>query len=171
MISHSSFLSIIGLLVIGIYHLHGYISMTSSLFLLPMFALSCPGATTLQMWSDPWGVFSPCGRDFPWQADSLQLLSCAPASKPKSNLKKDNILRAAGCRGFSVTVRIMWQWHSGNGNQKPCNVFTMPFRKTPNSEGCLWSKGGCDGSPWRRSVSALKSFSIYSQQQNNLPSF
>lgn len=95
--------------------------MTSSLFRLPSLPCLVPEPQRCKCGVIP-GEFFPCSRDFPWQADSLQLLSCAPASKPKSNLKKDKILQAAGCRGFSVSVRIMWQWHSSNRNQKACNV-------------------------------------------------
>lgn len=31
-------------------------------------------------------------------------------------------MQAAGCRGFSVSVTVMWQWRGGNRNQKACNV-------------------------------------------------
>lgn len=95
--------------------------MSSSPFHLPTLPCLVPEPQHCKCGVIP-GDFFPCSRDFPWQADSLQLLSCAPASKPKSNLKKDKILQAAGCRGFSVSVTIIWQWRGGNRNQKACNV-------------------------------------------------
>lgn len=96
--------------------------MTSSLFCLPSLPCLVPEPQRCKCGVIP-REFFPCSKDFPWQADSLQLLSCAPASKPESNLKKkDKISQASGSWGFSVSVRIMWQWHSSNRNQKPCNV-------------------------------------------------
>lgn len=95
--------------------------MSSSPFHLPTLPCLVPEPQHCKCGMIP-GDFFPCSRDFPWQADSLQLLSCAPASKPKSNLKKDKILQAAGCHGFSVSVTVIWQWRGGNRNQKACNV-------------------------------------------------
>ena len=145
--------------------------MTSSLFRLPSLPCLVPEPQRCKCGVIP-GEFFPCSRDFPWQADSLQLLSCAPASKPKSNLKKDKILQAAGCRGFSVSVRIMWQWHSSNRNQKACNVSPCCSDKKKKrqreremeqqrgmllviGEGWLWWKSMKEK---MQNVSALKSF-------------
>lgn len=151
--------------------------MSSSLFRLPSLPCLVPEPQRCKCGVIP-GEFFPCSRDFPWQADSLQLLSSAPASKPKSNLKKDKISQAAGCRGFSVSVRIMWQWHSSNRNQKPCNVSPSCLdkekkkrkeKKQNNSEECSWTleKSGCEGNLWRRKCFCpeIVSQQFYSQQQ------
>lgn len=118
--------------------------MSSSPFHLPTLPCLVPEPQHCKCGVIP-GDFFPCSRDFPWQADSLQLLSCAPASKPKSNLKKDKILQAAGCRAFSVSVTVIWQWRGGNRNQKACNVSPRCLDKKKkgkyriHGEECIWS--------------------------------
>lgn len=151
--------------------------MTSSLFRLPSSPCLVPEPQRCKCGVIP-GEFFPCSRDFPWQADSLQLLSCAPASKPKSNLKIDKILQAAGCQGSSVSVRIMWQWHSSNRNQKPCNVspccLDKKKKRKKQQRAILLAIG--EGWLWRKSmkekiqnISALKSLHTSFIHSSKLP--
>lgn len=75
------------------------------------------------------GEFFPMQQRFPltgWLPSTPEPCSCLKTKiklkKKRKKKKRKRNLKAAGCRGFSVSVRIMWQWHSSNRNQKPCNV-------------------------------------------------